>query len=175
MVSDLTTFAYKGCKLLQQKNFLLQIFLYLFTSIKRFLAPTSKRPISNLFYIFEILEKKKLKNCCEKKGSFSPNFALLLRVFGICASIGIGWEILCLQYAGLVKRFFVSNMLDFFLFKIGSPSSYYPHISKGLVVSWMKDFSVHTMHMKIFYCKIIGKKWNGKKKKRNAMHVNIFY
>ena len=73
-------------------------------------APTSKSPMSNLFRYSESVGKSNGKKWSHIwkllliKGVKSPreNLALLANLFGIGATIRIGWEIQCLPYAGFL-------------------------------------------------------------------------
>ena len=130
MVSDFKTFTNNGCKIAAQKSlfwgefclteqdFLISVFL---TTFNGFLAPISRSPMSKLLKFSEFLGKsygkkrskikKKIifhKGCkiaAQKKGFFFPeNVALIAVFFSICATIRIGWAMLCLPYAGFLKR-----------------------------------------------------------------------
>ena len=105
-----------GVKSQKQKK--VRFFLYLFSLFQRLFNPISQSPMSKLFRILEPLGKsngekwsqiqkllpiKGVKSLC-KKSLLLPNFALLASFFGIGATICIGWEMLCLPYAGFLKQ-----------------------------------------------------------------------
>ena len=90
MVSDLTTFAHKGCKIAVAKKVFTDFF-DLFALFQRLFAPLSQSAMSKLFRFSESLVKSNGKKWCQiwkllhvkgvklprKKNSFSVNFALV--------------------------------------------------------------------------------------------------
>ena len=125
MVSDLKTFAHKGCKIATAKKALADLF-HLFTTIKRFFVRTYRSPITKLFRLSEPLGKSNgekgsqtLKLWLIKVLKLPPIFFVFLKqvlpyyhnFFDISANSHISQEMLCLPYAGFFFKTGVSLLV----------------------------------------------------------------
>ena len=97
MVSDLKTFAHKGCKIVAAD----QGFFYLLTPFQRLFARTSQSPMYKLFRFLKSLGESNGKNVVsDLKTVAHKGCNIAAHFFGIGATICISQEILCLRQAG---------------------------------------------------------------------------
>ena len=131
MVSDLKTFAHKGCKIATAKKVLYGFFFICSHCLNVYLPPLPEVQCSKIldfqnpwgksngnkwFQIWRLLLIKGVK-LQRKKNFFFGEFCLTSRIFFcIGGTVCIAWEMLCLQYAGFFCWRFGFPILQKFMY-----------------------------------------------------------